>query len=126
MKIILISIFFIICYAKNKIVTKPSSTAYKFNGNFFWKVGKSDEFKKKELHRVIFNNYPVCIYRDLNNTLTSISDVCIHRGASLSNGKLLDNNCLQCPYHGWEYNNGIVDLIPGCPETKKKLWCSKI
>lgn len=125
MKIIILSIFILFCYANNKIVTKPSSNSFKFNGNFFWKVGKSYEFKKKELHRVIFNNYPVCIYRDLNNTLTAISDVCIHRGASLSKGKLLDNNCIQCPYHGWEYNKGIVDLIPGCPETKKNFGVPK-
>lgn len=30
-------------------------------------------------------------------------DLCIHRGAKLSLGKVKDD-CLVCPYHGWEYN----------------------
>ena len=42
--------------------------------------------------------------------------------ASLSQGKILNNNCLQCPYHGWEYKNGLVENVPGCPETKKGLF----
>jgi phenylpropionate dioxygenase-like ring-hydroxylating dioxygenase large terminal subunit len=29
-------------------------------------------------------------------------DLCIHRGAKLSLGKVVDG-CLQCPYHGWRY-----------------------
>lgn len=51
-----------------------------------------------------------------------MSDICVHRGASLSQGKLLKNNCLQCPYHGWEYRNGLVENMPGCPETQKNLF----
>ena len=104
-----------------KISTKPPANAYQYNGNFFWKVGKSDTYDKGDLHRTLFNDYPVCIYRDRNNSLIATSDVCIHRGASLSSGKLLENNCIQCPYHGWEYNNGIVKTVPGCPDMKGKI-----
>jgi phenylpropionate dioxygenase-like ring-hydroxylating dioxygenase large terminal subunit len=32
-------------------------------------------------------------------------DLCIHRGAKLSLGAVRDN-CLVCPYHGWEYAPG--------------------
>lgn len=122
MKIIIISIFLsYLSYAIKKIITKPSSSAYKFNGNFLWKIGKSDEFKKSKLQRIIFDNYPICIYRNINNSITAISDICIHRGASLANGKILKNDCVQCPYHGWEYKDGIVNSIPGCPATKKNF-----
>ena len=121
MKLFILCILSFFCNAKNKIITKPSSSAYKFNGNFFWKIGKSDEFRKSKLQRIIFNDYPICVYRDLNGNITAMSDICIHRAASLSNGKLLHNNCVQCPYHGWEYKNGIVDEIPGCPATKKNF-----
>ena len=104
-----------------KITTKPTSKAFKYNGNFFWKIGKSDSFVSKRLHRLIFNDYPICLYRDQNQELVAISDICLHRGAALSYGKLLDNNCLQCPYHGWEYKKGIVESIPGDPATKKNF-----
>lgn len=30
-------------------------------------------------------------------------DLCVHRGSRLSAGRMT-NNCLACPYHGWEYD----------------------
>jgi nitrite reductase/ring-hydroxylating ferredoxin subunit len=39
-------------------------------------------------------------------------DVCLHRKAPLSQGRI-DNKCIECPYHGWQYNeNGDVVSIP--------------
>ena len=102
-----------------KITTKPAIKHFSHFLPLFWKVGKSNHFFSGDLHRVIFDDYPICMYRDKKNNITAISDICIHRGASLAYGKLLDNNCIQCPYHGWEYNDGVVESVPGCPEMKK-------
>ncbi|MCB1121142.1 MAG: aromatic ring-hydroxylating dioxygenase subunit alpha [Verrucomicrobiae bacterium] len=45
-------------------------------------------------------------------------DLCIHRGAKLSLGKVKDG-CLQCPYHGWEYNSaGACVRIPAQPPNR--------
>ena len=42
-------------------------------------------------------------------------DLCIHRGAKLSLGSVRDN-CLVCPYHGWEYDaSGRCVRIPAQP-----------
>ena len=117
-------LFIIICnvmICSYKITTKPSSSVYKFNGNFFWKIGKSYNFYKGKIKKIIFNDYPICLYRDANDKIIATSDICIHRGASLSRGKIIKNNCLQCPYHGWEYNNGLVHDIPGSPFLKKNF-----
>ena len=35
-----------------KIVTKPLANTYQYNGNFFWKIGKSEDFKQKTLNRL--------------------------------------------------------------------------
>ena len=104
----------------SRITTKPSCHAYQFNGNFLWKIGKSSDFQKDALSRLLFHNFPICIYRGDENKLIATSDICIHRGASLSRGKVLKNNCLQCPYHGWEYQDGIVKTIPGVVTSKSK------
>ena len=45
-----------------KIVTKPLPHTYQYNGNFFWKIGKSQDFKQKTLNRLLFNDYPLCVY----------------------------------------------------------------
>jgi phenylpropionate dioxygenase-like ring-hydroxylating dioxygenase large terminal subunit len=43
-------------------------------------------------------------------------DLCVHRGSRLSAGRLT-NNCLACPYHGWEYDSaGRCVRIPAHPE----------
>lgn len=44
-------------------------------------------------------------------------DLCIHRGARLSLGQVVDNE-LVCPYHGWRYNlEGTCTLIPAQPKA---------
>ncbi len=43
-------------------------------------------------------------------------DLCVHRGAKLSLGRV-SNDCLICPYHGWEYGaSGRCVRIPAHPE----------
>jgi len=51
-------------------------------------------------------------------TLSVWKDLCIHRGAKLSLGKVV-NGCLQCPYHGWEYDrSGSCVRIPAQPPSR--------
>ena len=122
----IIEIFFIIFillkYSNQyKINTKPSSKFYKDNLPLYWKITKANKITNKP-SKFIFDNFPIAMYRDNNNKIVAISDICIHRGASLSQGKLLPNNCLQCPYHGWEYYDGLVETVPGIPGTKKNTF----
>ena len=52
------------------------------------------------------------VFRDTSGMAACLSDVCCHRGASLSRGKRV-GDCVQCPYHGWEYaSDGRVRRIP--------------
>ncbi|MBL8629375.1 MAG: aromatic ring-hydroxylating dioxygenase subunit alpha [Rhodospirillaceae bacterium] len=52
------------------------------------------------------------LFRDSKGETHCLSDVCCHRGASLSKGKLKDD-CVICPYHGWEFNmQGVCTKIP--------------
>src|ERR1700683_1269242 len=45
-------------------------------------------------------------------------DLCVHRGSRLSLGKVT-GGCLQCPYHGWTYDEaGKCVRIPAHPEQK--------
>jgi phenylpropionate dioxygenase-like ring-hydroxylating dioxygenase large terminal subunit len=44
-----------------------------------------------------------------------LKDVCIHRGAALSLGQVV-NGAIECPYHGWQYGaNGRCVRIPALP-----------
>lgn len=116
----LIILYYTRCTKELKITTKPSSAKYKNNIPLFWKIAKKNTFTDHKPKRYIFNEYPIAIYKDYNDNINAISDICMHRGASLSGGKILKNNCLQCPYHGWEYENGLVKHIPGYVDSTNR------
>lgn len=59
------------------------------------------------------------LFRDRHGRIACLSDVCCHRGASLSGGKRV-NGCVQCPYHGWQYGpDGRVTRIPPLGDDAK-------
>ena len=84
-------ILFIYLSDTNGINTKPSSSKYKNNIPLFWKIASRNEFYTNTPKKIIFNGFPIAIYKDNNNTINAISDICVHRGASLSRGKILNN-----------------------------------
>ena len=55
---------------------------------------------------------PIVLFRS-NGKISALLDRCPHRNMALSKGKLV-NGCIQCPYHGWEFDtNGFCRNIPG-------------
>lgn len=65
----------------------------------------------------------LALWRDSSGALHAQSDVCIHRGGSLSGGKV-KGDCIECPYHGWQFDSsGACTAIPanraGLPIPKK-------
>ncbi len=52
------------------------------------------------------------LYRTADNQIHAMDNACIHRGASLSSGSIIQD-CLVCPYHGWHYqSDGTCIKIP--------------
>ncbi|MCC5870707.1 MAG: aromatic ring-hydroxylating dioxygenase subunit alpha [Gammaproteobacteria bacterium] len=59
------------------------------------------------------------LFRDESGEIHCLSDVCCHRGAALSKGKV-SNGCIACPYHGWVFDSsGVCVKIPALgPEAR--------
>lgn len=54
------------------------------------------------------------IYRTRAGEVVALEDRCPHRNVPLSGGCVLDDDSLQCPYHGWRFrSDGSCSLIPG-------------
>jgi len=54
----------------------------------------------------------IVLWKDAQNRVNCIEDICVHRKAKLSKGKVVNGN-LQCPFHGFEYSgDGKVNVIP--------------
>lgn len=59
------------------------------------------------------------LFRDASGAIVCLSDVCVHRGASLGEGKVV-GGCVECPYHGWRFDGtGNVVKIPSLPADTK-------
>ena len=86
----------------------------KFSPNWYV-VGESKDFKTDTPTKITLYNTPIAIWKDTSNNYAAISDVCPHRGASISKGRVdKETKCIVCPYHTFKYNKfGRLVQIPG-------------
>lgn len=80
--------------------------------NQWYAVLSSREVKKNKIVGVKRFGENLVFYRDQNGHVACLHDQCIHRGASLAKGELIDG-CIACPFHGIRYAaDGSCTLIP--------------
>ena len=80
---------------------------------------------KSKPRRVIVSGEALVIFRT-DEGLACLRDMCPHRAASLSRGKVTGND-IQCPYHGWSFNREgrctHIPLLEGTlPRYKVPRW----
>ncbi len=83
-----------------------------FIRNAWYVAAWADEISAKPMARRICGE-PVVLYRDATGTAAALIDMCCHRGAPLSMGKVTEQG-LECGYHGLTFAaNGACVRIPG-------------
>lgn len=94
--------------------------------NFWYPVAQSKEIKTDAPLKVQILGLQFVAFRDTDGAAHVLSDTCIHRGGSLGNGTVKDN-CVICPYHGWQYDgHGKCVAIPTLVDDKKPPARAKI
>ena len=90
--------------------------------NFWYAAERSEKLTSEAPIRVRMLSHEFVLFRDSEGKAHCLSDTCIHRGAALSGGKI-KGDCVQCPYHGWQYNGeGRCVNIPSLgPEGRHKV-----
>jgi len=87
--------------------------------NFWYPIGLSSEVTGDTPFRAQVFGLPFVAFRDSAGTAHVISDTCVHRGGSLSKGKIKGDR-VACPYHGWEYGgDGKCTKVPSLGEDGK-------
>lgn len=82
--------------------------------NFWYAVEFGDRVTDKPVRITVLGQH-LALYRTPSGKIVALSDLCVHRGAALSGGWLSDD-CIVCPYHGWEYKpDGQCVKIPAQP-----------
>ncbi len=66
-----------------------------------------------QMRREMLLGEPVLLGRLKSGEAFALRDICPHRGVPLSAGRILSNDTVECPYHGWRFRrNGSCAKIP--------------
>jgi phenylpropionate dioxygenase-like ring-hydroxylating dioxygenase large terminal subunit len=80
--------------------------------NQWYAILESNEVKRGKPIGVTRMGEKLVMWRDEQGKVVCMRDLCPHRGAALSIGKLMDGH-IQCPFHGFQYDSsGQCLLIP--------------
>ncbi len=74
---------------------------------------------KKEPVRVEVAGRAYVLFRDGSGRAAALADVCPHRFAPLSKGRVRADGRLECPYHGWNFDAEGHGRSPSQPDLKK-------
>jgi phenylpropionate dioxygenase-like ring-hydroxylating dioxygenase large terminal subunit len=92
--------------------SKLSAPAFEYAWRKFWyPVGYERDFeggKKARPYAVSIFDEPLVLFRDSENNLNCVQDLCTHRAAKLSQGVVAKGK-LYCQYRGWEFE-GKTDV----------------
>lgn len=81
----------------------------------FWYACEFSAAVTNKPKQVLILNQRFVLYRNSRGKVIALQDICPHRGAALSAGKV-KNNCIACPYHGWKFQeDGSCVEIPANP-----------
>jgi phenylpropionate dioxygenase-like ring-hydroxylating dioxygenase large terminal subunit len=89
--------------------------------NQWYAVLESKELKINKLLGAKRLGERLAFWRNNKGEVICFKDKCAHRGASLAAGRICsDNEAIQCPFHGFEYDNtGKCRLIPANGRSSK-------
>jgi phenylpropionate dioxygenase-like ring-hydroxylating dioxygenase large terminal subunit len=86
--------------------------------NFWYPIAKAEEITADKPLRVELLGLPFVAFRDEEGDAHVLSNTCVHRGGSLSQGWVRGGNAI-CPYHGWEFGgDGRCAKIPSLKGVK--------
>jgi nitrite reductase/ring-hydroxylating ferredoxin subunit len=101
-----------------RLGTNISRIAFQPSVQDFQVVGRADELEEGKLKGVEAHvdgaSVPIVLLKR-GATVMAISGTCTHWGGPLAEGKLLEGDCVQCPWHGTQFRmeDGSVVQGPG-------------
>jgi methionine sulfoxide reductase heme-binding subunit len=78
-------------------------------------VGNIEEIPEKRAKVVHSGNESIAIFK-YNGKLSAVSNVCKHQNGPLGEGKITDDGCITCPWHGYQYQPEDGCSPPPFPE----------
>lgn len=84
-----------------------------FLRDLWYVAAQAASVKRGAMRREMLLGEPILIGRMKDGRAFALKDICPHRGVPLSAGKVMSENAVECPYHGWRFRaDGQCTLIP--------------
>lgn len=100
---------------------KPRGKCPPFFPNGWYRLINSDELKVNDVKSFDYCGRNVVLFRGTNNKVYALHAFCSHMGANLGKGgKVKDNNCIQCPFHGWVFDGETGNCVVSSENLIKK------
>ena len=94
-----------------------ATNASAFLRNLWYRAAQASDLRRGRMFRRILLGEPILLGRTKDGEAFALRDICPHRGVPLSAGKILPENAVQCPYHGWRFrHDGVCSAIPSLVE----------
>jgi cholesterol 7-dehydrogenase len=89
--------------------------------NGWFVVCTSDEIKTGETKYVDLHGEHMAVFRGTNNKVYVLDAYCAHMGANLGiNGVVTNESCVQCPFHGWQFDGETGNCVIGKDKKPKE------
>jgi nitrite reductase/ring-hydroxylating ferredoxin subunit len=87
----------------------------------WFQVGYSSELAPGEVRPVTYFDQNLVLFRTESGQAALLDAYCPHLGAHLGYGGTIKGECIECPFHGWQWNSdGSLAQIPYAPgETRR-------
>lgn len=95
--------------------------ALTFVEDIWYFAGLKSEFGRGKMSHKTIAGEPIVVGRGQDGKIFALRDICPHRAAPLSAGNILDDGTVECPYHGWRYDqkDGQCSHIPAICSGQK-------
>lgn len=86
--------------------------------DLFHPILESRCLERSQVRRIDLGGRAYALFRDATGTAAALLDVCPHRHAPLSLGRVQRGTTLACPYHGWTFDRDGRGRNPSQPSLR--------
>ena len=80
-----------------------TTTGDQFLRDLWYMPALASSIGRGQMRREMLLGEPVLVGRLKSGQAFALRDICPHRGVPLSAGRILANDSVECPYHGWRF-----------------------
>lgn len=99
--------------------TKEPRYSVAFPKRYWYPACRSEDLGRAPLGFTLMET-PLVAFRDGDGVAHTLIDRCPHRNVPLSLGRVHEDGCLECDYHGWRFSgDGKCQAVPGLFDADK-------